>query len=450
METSLFVSLNRAIRGMQYAQSAISVRSSNIAHANDPNYTRREVLPPVTGPDVPGLSRIRDAFVDDQYRIASGSLGEAEVRQDALSKVEDVFGDPVNSGLGRSMEQLFASWKNLSENPADGVTRLQVLSAGRAFAQQVRETYSQLDAIQQTVEGELASGVTQVNATLHDVFDLNVKISELQRNKMDASDLQDQRDHVLDQLAKLTGATAIQQEDGTVRVIIGSTPVVDGPTVLKLQLVDSPDGPIPAWDSSATPGYTGRGTIGGLVSVRSGELAQLKQDVDSIGRMVASRVNSLHQAGYGADGSTNQLFFQIGPGPADIVVNRALQPEQIAAAANASSGPADGNNALQMAQLADASLLNSVIVPGQTKSPAAAFRELIGWVGSRTQEAQNQKDLATAHVQVNEQQRQSAFGVSLDEEVANMTLQQKAFAASARVISVMDELLDTLINHTGR
>lgn len=450
MESSLLVSLNRSVRGMQYAQTAISIRSSNIAHANDPNYTRREVLPPVTGPDVPGLGRFRDAFVDDQYRVANGALGEADVRQNVLGKVEDVFGDPVNSGLGRSMDQFFTSWKSLSENPADGVTRLQVLSAGRAFAQQVRDTYTKLDSIEQTIDGELSSHVTEVNTALQGVFDLNKRISALERNKMDSAELQDQRDHNLDQLAKLTGAQAIRQEDGTVRVIVGSTPVVDGPTVLKLQLVNSANGPVPAWDSASVPAYTGRGAVGGLVSIRDGEIAQLKQYVDTLGRTVATQVNTVHAAGFGSDDSTNHEFFKIGPGPADIVVNPDLRPEQLAAAETAGGGPAQGNNAVKLSQIADSPILNSMAMPGQSRSPAAAYRDLIGWIGSKAQEAQQQKGLATAHVQVNEQARQSEWGVSLDEEVANLTLQQKAFAASARVISVMDDLLDTLINRTGR
>ena len=46
-------------------------------------------------------------------------------------------------------------------------------------------------------------------------------------------------------------------------------------------------------------------------------------------------------------------------------------------------------------------------------------------------------------------QRESNSGVQRDEETANMLVYQKAYQASARIMSVMDNLLDTLINDLG-
>lgn len=447
---SLFASFNHAVRAMQHSQHALTVHGSNIANANDPSYTRKDVLHPSDArPFGPGVARLRDAFIDDQYRRSSGVMGDAEIRRNVLSKVEDIFGDPVNGGLRQAIDQFYDSWQGLAENPSDGVARMQVLAAGKGFAQQVRDTYQRLSAVEQTVNEELAVRVSEVNEKLSKVFGLNKKISEMARHHMDDASLRDQRDKVMDELAKLTGAQALQQGDGTIRVIIGSTVVVDGPTVIKLTLKDTPDGPKPSWVGYPTPTYGGTGTIGGLVRVRDEEIKHLKADIDNLGRSVAERVNAQHRLGKGLDGLGGRDFFVMTAAPADLMVDPALSTEMLAAGAGAGAGqPSDGENARALMALGDAATLESVIIPGQIQPPRVFYRNLVGWLGAKTQDAVQGEEIAKTHIQITEEQRQAQWGVSLDEEVAKLSVEQKAFAAAARVISVMDEMLDTLINRT--
>jgi len=53
-------------------------------------------------------------------------------------------------------------------------------------------------------------------------------------------------------------------------------------------------------------------------------------------------------------------------------------------------------------------------------------------------------------VQHLERQRESLSGVSLDEEAANLVKYERAYQAAARVMTTVDEMLDHLINGTGR
>ncbi len=445
---SLFSSFNRAVRAMQASQHATAVNASNIANANNPTYTRRELLPQgETNVRGPGIIRVRDAFVDDQYRKASSSLGEGEIRRNIMSKVEDIFGDPVNGGLRTAIDQFFDGWKGLAENATDGVARIQVLSAGRMFSQQIKSVHEQLSAVEQTVNEELVTRVDDVNTALAKIYDLNKRISELHRHQLDDAALRDERDATLDKLAKLTGAYPIEQPDATVRVIIGPTPVIDGPTLAKLKLVETDQGPVPTWDAYDNPVFGGGGTVTGLVAARNGEIQKLKSDIDRLGKAVAERVNELHRAGTGIGGVTGLDFFIIGDGPADIIVNPNLRADQLPAG-DGSGLPADGDNARKLAAVGEEPLLESVIIPGQMQSPRVFYRNLVGWIGAKAQDAVQLESISATHVQVSDQQRQSQWGVSMDEEVASLTIQQKAFGAAARIISVMDEMLDTLINRT--
>ena len=60
----------------------------------------------------------------------------------------------------------------------------------------------------------------------------------------------------------------------------------------------------------------------------------------------------------------------------------------------------------------------------------------------------NRANLQTTVTAINDQ-RQSVSGVSLDEEMTNLISFQRGYQASARTLTAMDEMLETLIEHTG-
>lgn len=446
MKTSLFTGINNTVRGLQHAQHAVTVHGSNIAHANDPAYTRRQVLAPTEGGMTgPGIARIRDLFIDEQYRYASGSLGNAEVRQDVLSKVEDILGDPVGGGLRKALDQFFDAWQALADDPTSGVARLQVLQSGRLFVNEIQTAYRAFSSLQETVNLDLEDRSREVNQLLEQVFSLNKRISYLARNRMDDADLRDQRDLALDKLAKLVGATATEGKDGVVRIAVGSTVVLDGPSAMKLKITESG---IPVWESGDgfQHAFTGGGAVAGLVSVRDGELAVMKAEIARLGQQVASAVNEI----YGKDATDGEghpvPFFLNGANPEMLAVNPAITAEGLVAG---TEGPSDGSVARAIAELASSGITGwtgSAVVSQDKMTPSAFYQNLVGWLGTKAADANLAYDVAKAHLEVSEEHRQSSWGVSLDEEVAALSMQQKAFAACSRVIATMDRMLDDLLS----
>lgn len=457
MITSMFASLNRASRGMQHAQFAITLHSSNIANANNPTHTRRDPLPDTGGVMLNGgVARLRDLFLDEQYRNAAAALGEADARRNILTRVEDVFGDPVNGGLRKAIDRFFDSWTGLGELPGDEVARMQVLSAGKEFVHQVKSTYQQLQSVETRINEQLTHDVSEVNRYIDTVSELNGKIAALKQANQPHADLEDKLDAAVDELAKLVGATFSKQPDGTMRVIVGNIPVVDGLNRIKLQMTDAAGGFVPKWEGFPDVPFTAGGSIKGLIGVRDGQLNLLKTEIDDMAKAIATAVNDVHKTGVDLNGDPGVDFFHIGAGPVDIAVNPTLTEDMIAAASPASVLPdgtveqSDGTIAKELAKLGEEPLLESIVIPGKMQSAREYYRNLTGWIGTQAQETQYLEDLAKSRHRVSEQQRQSVWGVSVDEEVANMTMQQKAFMAAARVFNVMDEMLDQLINGTGR
>lgn len=80
----------------------------------------------------------------------------------------------------------------------------------------------------------------------------------------------------------------------------------------------------------------------------------------------------------------------------------------------------------------------------------AAYRHLVNGVGIKTSEAANFVREQSGLVNEIENRRQAIMGVSIDEELGNMLVFQHAFNASARVLNLVDSMIDTIVNRTGR
>ena len=545
-----------ATRALQSSQWAIQLHLENIASANDPSYTRRTLENRVDPYGrLPEVMRLRDLFVDFQYRRAQSSAGYASTRADIMARVEDIFGDPIEGGLGQAIDKFFDAFKAVSEDPSDEVLRIEAIEAGRRFAQHIHEAMSQLTMIKDQINERIQGAVTEINAHLENLRNLNGRIATMVGSSEMAADLMDQRDRVLDELAKLTGARPTYLEDGTVRVMIGSVPAVDGTAINLLEVVQGENGPIVKWQDFELPAYYGDGgELPALLQVRDEDLNHVMTTVDRLAKNLAREVNRLHSQGYDLDGQTGHDFFLIQEQvPGGIYVHPDLTPRGIAAAGSADGLKMDGTIAERIYRLydgmwpiyadtytwedpaaagspvktltlgkdlsvsfvhtyedgtgtlvtverrgtwsqnADGSVTvtlteewqvdpvtgtgswvelstpievqyrrqNGQLVPlsgSETyqasqpdlvdKSSAAMvwYRNLVGLIGSRGKAAIQDREVAEAHLQVAQEQRSSKWGVSVDEEIALMTAEQKAFAAVARVLTVMDEMLEILIN----
>jgi flagellar hook-associated protein 1 FlgK len=110
-----------------------------------------------------------------------------------------------------------------------------------------------------------------------------------------------------------------------------------------------------------------------------------------------------------------------------------------------SGGTGDNRNALLMAGMQTDRLMN-----GGTSSFNDAYGELIADVGSKVRQARVGSEVQGQILEQSQADWSSVAGVNLDEEAANLVRFQQAYQAAARIISVADEIFQTLINAVGR
>jgi flagellar hook-associated protein 1 FlgK len=434
MPISTFMGLQTSLRGLLAEQRALDVTSHNIANANTEGYSRQEAtlqtsdalaLPPVgqmgTGVDVAGYKRIRDSFLDLQYRAQAMQVGSGETRADALDQAELRLSEPSDNGIAARLNSFWGAWSDLANTPESGAARQALV----ANAQTLVGSINELDAGLKTVAGQAADQLTALTGSGgelqqigRELSGLNGAIRDVQAVGGQPNDLLDRRDLLLDKLSKLAQVSVADNGSGSIRVTLGgaAAPLVDGSTLTW---------PPPAMTS---PG----GKIGALTDLSSptGTIASYRTDLANVAQALTTQVNAVYNPAAGAD------FFAYDTATSTLSVN----PAVTAATLRAGTGAiADNSAARALAALR-----------GTAGGADDLYSRLVTRIGTEVADARRTTLNATALSDSIQDRRQSSAGVSLDEEMTSLIRFQRGYQAAARAMTTTDEMLDVLINRTGR
>ncbi|HBT48396.1 MAG TPA: flagellar hook-associated protein FlgK [Caldanaerobacter subterraneus] len=477
---STFQGLEIAKTGLFVSQKALEVTGHNIANANTPGYTRQvvdmaSIAPPTTfgmydqwgkaigeGVKIVDIRQIRDQFLDNQYRRENKFLGEWETKAEVLSAIENIFNEPSSSGITAVLNDFFNSLQELSKNPESLTVRAEVRERAIALADTFNTVYQHLYDKLNELNSTIQSRIAEINSYAERISRLNGEIYRFELSGQVANDLRDQRNLLVDQLSKLVNITTYEDANGNFRIDIGGQALVSGTTAFTMSM--DKDGKV-IWDLTGSPVNPSSGVLKGLLDMRYGDgtdgvkgVPYYMEQWNKLAYNIAKVINEVHSQGYGLDGSTGNLLF--GGFDTSLPYNKDLPYAQlikvnstilasdgllkIAAAKDSKALPGDNRNALELIALRDKPL------DGLDKATFDDFaRSLIANLGVDAEQANVMEKNQEVMVKQIDLNRQSISGVSLDEEMTNMLKYQKSYAACARVITAMDELIDTIINRMG-
>jgi flagellar hook-associated protein 1 len=425
--------LQTALSGLLAEQQALDTTGNNIANANTEGYTRQTVVlgtnRPIdipatssltgqgaqlgTGVSVETITRIRNAYLDAQYRSQNTALSGATTQSEELKQAQAAFNEPSSSGLATQLSAFWSAWSSLANAPTSGAAKEGVVKAGEQLANTLHELRAQLSTIssQATEQYKAITGSSgEVADYANQIAQLNGQIKQTEEAGMQANNMLDRRDLLLDKLSSLAQVNVTEQPNHMDTVTFGdaSKPLVEGTTV--------------NWPQTLTPAAGGK--LGALLSLTSpgGALATYGTALDGVAETLASSVNALH---------TSTPFFS-GATAATLAV--AVTPAQVQ---TSSKGEAGGNDVAQ----AIAALRGGAAEEG--------YATLVERVGSGVRGAKDEQSNMQTTVTAIANQRQSVSSVSLDEEMTNLISFQRGYQASARTLTAMDSMLETLIEHTG-
>jgi len=445
--------MNSARSALIAQQLALEVTSNNVANANTQGYSRQRVdfeeSPSVptnygllgTGVTADNIGGLRDSMIDQQFWGASDSNGMATTQETILSQVEAAVNEPSDNGLSETMNSFFSAFQSLSAQPDQSAARNNVVQQGQLLAQSFHSIQSSIAQSQSNIVSDVQSQLANINQLTSDISNLDVKIANATSQGMQASDLVDQRDLKIDTLSGLVKVNVSDEGDGSVMVSVGGALVASksGAVALTSNITGSQ---IQIFAGSSTqPTQITSGELGGDLQCYNTTIPGYLSSLNATANALITQVNTLHAAGYGIDTPpTTGVDFFTGTSASDINVNSAVvnDPNEIAASSDGTAG--DNQVALALANLQNQPVMN-----GGTQTIPQYYASFVSSVGSAIDAAQNTSSNQQLVINQLQTQRSSVSGVSIDEEMTNLTMFQNAYQAASEVVNVVDELMQTLI-----
>lgn len=459
--TGSFSGLNTALSALRYQQVALDVANNNIANVGTDGYVRRRAeAASVGGTEVPArwstyvgngdgvrtesVTRLTDGLLDVRVRRERATLSYFSTQSAILSRVESSVGEPGPDGVAAALQALRSGFQDLVSDPAGSAARETVLSKADILASAIKAQARSIDAETGDQRVHAVNNLQQINDAAAQIADLNRSITVAEVNGTDVATLYDKRDLLALDLAKLSGAVTTADANGQYAVTLNGVALVTGDRAGTVQLTGGID-PATAGPAGGPVGFavaglgptptdvTGPlgGEIGAVQTLLNQTLPNYRAGLDAIAKNVADQLNAQHAAGKDLNGAPGGDFFSYdATDPAGSIAVAVGSPDKIAAALPA-AGPYDAGNADLLSRATGVEADYQRLVTGLGTTVAAVNRQAV-----------NQQVLAT---QVSEQREQMA-GVNLDEETVNMLAAQHAYEAASKVMSVLDSVLDTLIN----
>ena len=456
----MFQGLSTALTSLYATRQALETTGNNIANAQTEGYTRQRVelssigtnVTPSywstgaksgVGVSIDDIARLRDQFLESRGIQEHANQGELERMKSTYQTVELAFGEPGDSGLQSQLAQFWATWDDVANRPEDAAARSQVIEQAQTLVSVFSESASSLAKLKTSSVETLKSDISSINAMARNIADLNVAIKSAVNAGVSPNELLDKRDLLIHKMSSLASITVQPTEAGSVAIVIGGVAIVRDKTVNQLEVDDSGTPITLKWDVDGDPltttnGYAANvvgGDIGGILKSVNTIIPNYLAKLDSVASALITTVNTQHALGIDQAGNPGGVFFT-GTTATNIGVDSTLAADSsLLAAGAAGGGELDGENARLMAAFASA----------QT-GPDAEYRQMIDLLGVEAQRSYNQLNVQTNITNAIDAAREAASGVNLDEEMANLIKFQKSYNASARYLTIMDNVLDSLIN----
>lgn len=469
--SGLFSSLNASVKALSAQSRALEISGKNLANVNNTSYARQRVIfgdrgTVVTpngaeslGIEALGVVQLRDALLDSQVMREISLKSSLDAEQSGYQRAQAGLGQNISStsaigatsttgdnGLGAALDDFFNAFGGLAASPTDVGERQTLLQKAGILADRFNLADQRLTQVQTDLGAQVSTDVGDVNRLLGIVADLNGQIGRIEVNAAgSAVDLRDQRQARLEELAAKLPVEVTDLGDGAVQVCArdgaGAAVTLVDHTALAGSVVFT--GTQITGGSPATALNLLSGAIHGSLKARDGAVTDLHRSLDRLAEQIVTSVN----AAYNPTAGTGDFFTATG------ITAGALRVAAGVTAANlkaSDGGPAGDNTvALAISRLASRtfSIAAGDVIDGTV---GGSYSNLVSQLG---------QSLSSANSSVADQgnierlvrgQRDAMSGVSLDEEMADLTKYQRSYQASARVFSIVDQLLDLVINGLGR
>jgi len=437
-------------RSLLTYQSAINTTSNNIANVNKEGYTRRRInLSEMTssmglvgqigwGVDVDKIVQIKQLMVENQIYHENQNLGKYSADKSLYTQIEAIYADSTGAGLSDVLTDFWNSWNDLANDPESQGIRSVVKEKGKLLANTFNRIHSKFTDMQDQTASEILVQVETINQIISQISKLNEKISV-----SNSLDLKDERSLLINQLSKYINIDVRQNNDKITISTDGFILVSDGNiNLLSTEISTENDFRkinIKINNINHRPDITS-GELASLLETHNKTIPDNLQNLNDLAAGLAKHVNDIHSSGYNLDNVTGVNFFNENiVSASDFKLNDAIEQNPALIATRSSlSGEGDGSIAQAIFDLQFNDIIN-----GQTASNF--YNSMITDIGNQLKDSSFLYDSQQLIVQQLENQRESISGVSLDEEMTKLMQYEQAYQAATKVVSTVDEMVQTLL-----
>ncbi|MFZ5967023.1 MAG: flagellar hook-associated protein FlgK [Bacillota bacterium] len=509
---SSFSGLSIGVRGLAASQTALNTINHNISNADTVGYSRQVVTQKAsdpmktgngtgmtgTGVDITAVTQIRNVFLDQRYWSQNATYGEWNVKSNILSELEALMNNSSDDGLDDVMNRFISSMEDLVDDPSSDSARAAMVQEGKALTKYMNNMAGSLQDLLDDCNGSIKNKTDEINSYARQIATLNEQIYKAELGGSTANDLRDQRTVLVDKLSSIAdvqanevtvGTLADGQPDVRFYVKINGIDLVNHFDTNELECYTVNDGSdkdgtyAVRWAGSNNDVNFQGGEMKGYLDMANGDGANVgfkgipyyMNELDTFAQSLAKAFNegvyqdgnsysSGHAGGVGADGTTGTRFFSYNGKSSDELMESGSDLDSIyknITAANisltsdvenntdkiaVSSASGESENSDNLKELLKIFEDSRVFDNGTPLDNINSIYTTMGVEASYASKLSDRQKNILDHIDNN---RTSVSGVSIDEESSNLVKYQQTYNAAAKVISVMDEILDVTINSLG-
>jgi flagellar hook-associated protein 1 FlgK len=467
---SLNIALQYAVSGLNATQSQLQVLAGNIANAQTPGYSE-ETLPQTADAATNGgagvvtgeIQRVTDQSLQKSLLEQTTQSGGASATSNYQQQVQDLLGQ-VGSGnsLADYLDGFTSAMQTVAATPQDPSAQASAVNAGQQLASALNNLSSGIQTLRQNADSQIGTDVGIVNTALSQIAQLNGQISKLQALGESTATLDDQRDQQLTTVAQYIGVQSYTASDGTMSVLTTSGQnLVTADTAQQFSY--TPSGTVTAQttlssltiEGTNVTADTTTGEIGALLQTENTTLpnltAQLNQVTNNLFAESSDANLATTNSGLGATNDANDFFAAVDiangvDNAATIQVNPDLVSNPGLLDQDSNGDPDPSITATLLSNFTGATSFAAAGGIPATSTPISNYAaQLIGASATAASSASATATDQSSLLAQMQSEYSNSTGVDLDTELSKLVIYQNAYGASARVISTIQSMFDSLM-----
>lgn len=453
MSVNLHQTLYRTSDALNVHTRAIELAGENVANANNENYATRKIRISTSATSAiatgqkggtSGLLEInvlteRSAALDNQIVKINSAVNFYQACEVDNAIIENILGESfhlnaqgklengdefLSQGFSSDLRQFYNACSALCTQPTSYPHKLEFVAQSENLVQRTAEIYGRIQEESKNLNLKIQEDVEAIRNILGTIAQQNKQILDFEKSNYGdkAIELRENRQINLESLANYIDFTT-EEIGSTLSIKTNNVTLLEGrfiPNELK-------------WDATAEKLKAGtqdlvakEGSLAGHIHTKTTYLPKVQASLSNWVEKFSQTINNAYQSTF-FSGTFENLKLNI--------------------TADTLSTSLDPNNAqLNSRILAILNTKNKPVPTLNNLTPEDSYRSFITEIANDIKTNQNRLENENLVQKMLVKQRENRIGVSIDSQIVSMIQSQKAFQASARVISVIDELMDQVIN----